>query len=349
MSTILDALKKLQREKAAQSPSRDLRGSVASETPWPRARRGGGASRALVWVALLALLGGGGYWAYSSGKIGSLVARVRGGGDSASDEAIPSDAELDALEREMRANEAQNPPDAAQETPPAPPAVAAQPAPPAAAAPPPRAVAIPNAPPAPATPETPEMTAERARLEATIAQAREAQEAQRRADLAAAAAAAAAPPPPAPATEPATEIAEPDAEAPPAPTPPAPAAAVAPKPAPAPAPAQVAKAPAPAKRAPVAKPKPAASKPAAAPPRPKPPVDDAEGPAPSVAFPSVLVESIRWHPIPERRVASLRFEQQNVPEAHEGDIVAGVLVYRIDPGAVELRIGESQRIVRPGS
>jgi hypothetical protein len=43
----------------------------------------------------------------------------------------------------------------------------------------------------------------------------------------------------------------------------------------------------------------------------------------------------------------LQFEQQNVSDAHEGDIVSGVLVYRIDPGAVELRIGSTSRVIRP--
>ena len=60
------------------------------------------------------------------------------------------------------------------------------------------------------------------------------------------------------------------------------------------------------------------------------------------------VESIRWHPLAERRAASLRFAQQNVADAHEGDIVGGVLVYRIEPGAVELRVGSTSRVVRPG-
>jgi len=61
----------------------------------------------------------------------------------------------------------------------------------------------------------------------------------------------------------------------------------------------------------------------------------------------VRVESIRWHPLPARRVASLHFEQQDVRDAHEGDVVGGVTVYRIDPGSVELRIGSSSRVVRP--
>ena len=64
-------------------------------------------------------------------------------------------------------------------------------------------------------------------------------------------------------------------------------------------------------------------------------------------FPPVRVQSIRWHPLAARRVASLRFEQQDVRDAHEGDVVGGVTVYRIDPGAVELRIGSTSLVVRP--
>ena len=105
---------------------------------------------------------------------------------------------------------------------------------------------------------------------------------------------------------------------------------------------------------PVAKPK-AAPKAKPAPPparRPPPPPDSrsdaaADALAPT-AFPEVRVESIRWHPLAERRAASLRFAQQNVADAHEGDIVGGVLVFRIEPGAVELRVGSTSRVVRPG-
>jgi hypothetical protein len=319
LSTILDALKKLQREKAAQSPSRDLRGSVATETSWPRPRRRRGIGGALVWVALLALVAGGGWWAYASGSVGSLVARL--GSASADGDATggASEAELEALERELRAAE-----ERVVEPPVATPPVVAPPAAPAQ--------------------ETPEMTAERARLEAVIAQAREAQESQQRAEAAAAAsriAAEAAPPPPVP------------APVEPAPPEPAPRAAPAPPVEETPPPAPVAK-PAPTSRPkaaakPKAEPKPKAAAAKSAPaPKPKPAPEQPSTPS-AVAFPTVSVERIRWHPIPERRVASLRFEQQNAPEAHEGDIVAGVLVYRIDPGAVELRIGDAQRIVRPGS
>lgn len=296
MSTILDALRKVQRERSAQAPPADLRGSVTSETPSPARRR---RRRSSGWISALALIlavVAAGSWLYSSGRVDAWL------GGPSQEERVPTEAELDALERETREQEAAlaraDTESGAKEevTPPTP---------------------KPQAPPA----ETPEIAAERARLEAAIANARAAQEAQREAERAQAEqiqaeerakAAAATPAPPAPEIQAV------------APTPPAAPAK------PAPPKAVVAKS---ARTAPAARPSP----------RP------AEASAPiQSAFPDVAVESIRWHPIPERRVASLRFERQNVPEAHEGDIVAGVQVHRIDPGAVELRVGSAKRTVSPG-
>lgn len=300
MSTILDALRKVQRDRSAQMPPADLRGSVTSETPSPARRR---TRRSSGWIAALALIlaaGAAGSWLYSSGRIEAWL------GGPAQEERIPTEAELDALERETREQEAalaRAESGAQGEVTPLP--------------------ALPTAPQAPPA-ETPEIAAERARLEAAIANARAAQEAQREAERAQAEqmkveaqaqAAASKPAPPAP------EIQSEAPSSPPAP----------------PAPAQ----PAPRKTV-VAKP--ARAAPAA---RPSPEPAEASAPIQS-AFPDVAVESIRWHPIPERRVASLRFERQNVPEAHEGDIVAGVQVHRIDPGAVELRVGSAKRTVSPG-
>jgi len=315
VSTILDALRKLQRERAAESPSRDLRGALTAETPRGRARRRGGSSLWIVLALLVVSVAGGGYWLYSSGQLGALRAQYAGSAGDAMEVAEGEDRpvseeEFAALEREIAAREAASPPE-----------------PEAASAP---QVAAPPAAPAPRA-DTPETLAERARLEAALANARAAQETQRKAELEAAAAAAA--PPPAP------PVAEVPAVKPPAPEKPVEIAAQAP----------VAK-----PKAPAAKPTPPAAK--AAPARPAPERRAAPAPAARVetesrssqsAFPDVRVESIRWHPVPERRVASLQFERQNAPQAHEGDIVAGVLVYRIDPGAVELRIGTAHRVVSP--
>jgi hypothetical protein len=62
-------------------------------------------------------------------------------------------------------------------------------------------------------------------------------------------------------------------------------------------------------------------------------------------FPTVTVSRVRWHPDPERRIAWIELEQAGPLEAREGDIVAGVMVRRIDPGAVEVQVGGSKRLI----
>ena len=339
MSTILDALRKLQRERAAQSPEKDLRGSITHESASSRARGRGRGSRRI--AALLALLsvGGGGYVLYKSGQVQALLARFQ------SDDDIPTENEFAAVEREELARaaaaaRAQAPPQAEQ------PPAAEQAAPTPHARPPRAARAKP--PENPVAAENPEIAAERARLEAALANARAAQDARAKAELEAATQQAVPEPTP---TEPETAAAAASASAPvPAAPPPTKRTVAKRKPPTAAKPAVPA--------APVAAPVAAAV--AASPTQPK-PAPRAEAPAarpspevvaepapPATAFPEVRVDSIRWHPIAERRVASLRFERQNAPEAREGDIVAGVLVYRIDPGSVELRVGSAQRTVSPG-
>ncbi len=329
MSTILDALRKLQRERAAQSPAKDLRGSITHESAASRARKRGGSSRLVAGVLVLLVAGGGGYLAYRSEPVQALLARFSTG------ESLATDEELAAAEREARESEAtalleQAQPDAVQ------PPVAQQAEAMPATRPPrqPRSARAQAPVGAVTTPaESPEILAERARLEAALANARAAQEAQQRAAL-----------------EAATPAADPPALQ--------PEAAAASQPVVEPAPAAkklvVAKrkpptAPLDTKTAVPVAPATAAAKPAskAEPPASRPTSRAAAEPA-SSAFPEVRVESIRWHPTPERRVASLQFERQSAPEAREGDIVAGVLVYRIDPGAVELRVGSAQRTVAPG-
>ena len=328
MSTILDALRKLQRERSAAHPSRDLRGSVTDEIPTSRpARRSNRRGLALAAVALLFALVGGGTWLYRSGRLtrhsASQVAAQAG------ETREPTAEELDEVEREMDRATAAEP-----ETPAA---VAAPPAPPA---PPPAAAQAPEA--APTIDAEAEARAERARLEAVQAQAAAAANAQRQAESEAAARALppAPPPPPVPTPAPAPAV-----------TPEPQAAEVLPIAPPQEPPAAATSAPKPKVTA-KAKSKPAKPK------TPEPETARREEPAPYGAgdapeptalnvFPPVRVESIRWHPIPERRVTSLRFEQQNVSDAHEGDIVGGVLVYRIDPGAVEIRVGSTSRVIRP--
>ena len=65
----------------------------------------------------------------------------------------------------------------------------------------------------------------------------------------------------------------------------------------------------------------------------------------TVRFPEVLVSSVRWHPDAHRRVARLEVDRAGPLEVREGDIVAGVLVETIRPAAVELRVGGKTRVV----
>jgi hypothetical protein len=327
VSTILDALRKLQRERAAESPSRDLRGSVTTETPHtPRRRRRGGLAVWLVVVVVLLLLAGGGYWLQQTGRLaGFTSARADAvDPDAVGDNAAASEAELAEAERELANMPAE--PDVAALGEGGAVALPAEPI-----QPPPTEVAA-----EPAVPDTPEIAAERARLEEALRNARAAQEAQAAAEAETARRAAEV----AQAAQ-AAEIAQAAEAARLAALPPAPPAAATTASAPLAKPE--------AKKAVVAATPPAARKPASRPARDPAPRYAAagSGSTSSSAFPEVRVESIRWHPLPERRIASLQFEQQNAPEAREGDIVAGVLVYRIDPGAVELRIGSAQRIISP--
>lgn len=63
----------------------------------------------------------------------------------------------------------------------------------------------------------------------------------------------------------------------------------------------------------------------------------------ALGFPKLSLETVRWHPDSERRTARMLLDDTRPIDAREGDIVGGVEVYRIDPGAVELRIGDARR------
>ena len=67
-----------------------------------------------------------------------------------------------------------------------------------------------------------------------------------------------------------------------------------------------------------------------------------------LGFPDLQLESVRWHPDSSRREARLLVDATRSIEAREGDIVQGVAVHRIDPGAVELRVGDVTRRLRIG-
>jgi hypothetical protein len=75
------------------------------------------------------------------------------------------------------------------------------------------------------------------------------------------------------------------------------------------------------------------------------PKRSAQSAAAAATFPEVSVSRVRWHPDPERRVAWIELEQAGPLEAREGDIVAGVMVRRIDPGAVEVQVGASKLLI----
>ena len=54
----------------------------------------------------------------------------------------------------------------------------------------------------------------------------------------------------------------------------------------------------------------------------------------------VKVLNVRWHPSVERRLVRIQFDQSGPYDLHEGDVVAGVLIYRIHPASVEVRTGK---------
>jgi hypothetical protein len=62
-----------------------------------------------------------------------------------------------------------------------------------------------------------------------------------------------------------------------------------------------------------------------------------------IDFPSFTVSRIRWHPNPDRRIAFVELSDGASAELREGDILAGAMVRRIDPDAVELAVGGLRR------
>ena len=109
----------------------------------------------------------------------------------------------------------------------------------------------------------------------------------------------------------------------------APEAPVEPPPAPVQAPPAVAPAPAVVRRAPA----PAPPEPAAEPEPPK-RVAASPPPPPAPAFPALRVERTTWHPVAERRVAVVDVPGGGTQSVHEGEPVAGAVVLRIEPSGV---------------
>ncbi len=64
-----------------------------------------------------------------------------------------------------------------------------------------------------------------------------------------------------------------------------------------------------------------------------------------IDFPDVQVQSVLWHPDPLRRQATILLDGQLATDAREGDLIGGVLIDRITPGSVEFRMGQERKRV----
>ena len=64
-----------------------------------------------------------------------------------------------------------------------------------------------------------------------------------------------------------------------------------------------------------------------------------------VQFPVVEVQSVLWHPDPTRRQATILLDGQLTTDAREGDLIGGVFIDRIEPGSVEFRMGQERKRV----
>jgi hypothetical protein len=318
VSTILDALRRLQREQEAAGAERELRDTVTTEIPQPEERRTSRASLWLVGVGLLLLAAGtSGYWwmghrAAARAPAPEVVARAQG------------------------AQPAPRLPHRTGPVVPAPPAPPPTPAPQAAPVPP---AAPPTPPPAPASAPVPAPApAQPAPAPAAAPVPTPGPQAPPRAP-----APSASPPAPPPAPNPPPSAAPPPAQ-PPAPAEPAvrparispvrvdtPQEAKASAPAPSPAPAVAPKPASKPASAPVEKKSPA---PARAPERraePEPPDD----------LPQIRVTQLRWHPEARRRSASLQLAMRQIDDAREGDVVEGLVLQEILPDAVVIRAGKA--------
>ena len=62
-------------------------------------------------------------------------------------------------------------------------------------------------------------------------------------------------------------------------------------------------------------------------------------------FPDIRVDSVVWHPDPARRQAVITLDDTRAADVREGDVIGGVTVVRIEPGAVEMKAGEERKRV----
>ncbi len=311
MSTILDALRKLQREREGKDSQRDIRRAVAQ----PSARRSRRALRALAVVAVLLAGAGAGAWFMIPEEGAALAARW-----------LPLESWLGAAEPEASApaETAEVPASRAARRAAPPPTARQVPAPAQPAPVPPRPVARADVPPpAPPPPAEPVQPLPRPPVAEPVVEH--------------AAASAEGSPPPAvvPVPVPAPESAPP--------APPTPARAEKPlaneraKREAAPLVAEQTRPRAPAKSAPRAE--------EAPPPRAAPAAEQA--PASTAPhgdeIPEIVLRSVRWHPLAARRVVSLELPQIGPLELHEGDIAGGVLLLSIEPGGIEVQVGSARK------
>ncbi len=71
--------------------------------------------------------------------------------------------------------------------------------------------------------------------------------------------------------------------------------------------------------------------------------------AASLTFPEMRVESVRWHPDPNLRRAVVLVDGVRSEEISEGDLFEGLLIDRIDPGSVQFTLGNESTTVKLGS
>ena len=70
------------------------------------------------------------------------------------------------------------------------------------------------------------------------------------------------------------------------------------------------------------------------------------GPPAVPRFPDLVLTSVRWHPDPARRMAQITIERVRAVEVHQGDVIQGATIHRIDPGAIEVQLGSARKRLR---
>jgi len=82
---------------------------------------------------------------------------------------------------------------------------------------------------------------------------------------------------------------------------------------------------------------------------------DADSPSPEMVsatsddFPKLQVESVQWHPDPSLRRAVVLIDGVKSEQLREGDLFEGLFIDRIEPGSVDFRLGGRRTSVKLGS